>query len=370
MKMTPDGLVKEHSVQRSLIRSRHRFTYREVQDKIDHLKEKWGEGLPAWRRNNLNQVLYHLYKLTREMKSRRFNKGGINLDVPEFKAVLDELGDVTAIRQYESLETHNVIEECMLAANRAVTEFFTRDKISEVKSFLFRIHDKPQQKRLEELGMMVESLDMYWPFKDASSLTSRQFNNWLEDLGVHPVAEILRISALRAMAKAEYSKNNKGHFGLGFADYTHFTSPIRRYPDLVVHRLLVNRIEQRENRSGEIVKNLKHICNQSSERERAAQDFERKSIAIRRAQYYEERIGEEFKVLVVKANARGIIVMIRETGTKGFIQSRDLGWVHFDREYQVYLDRRGKQKYKPGSKLRIQIVGCDTGSGDVIMRPA
>lgn len=367
MQISTTGQVLDSSIRRSVINSRHRFTYGQVQDRIDGLKGKWNGSLPVWRKNELNAVIYHLYKLTLRLRQLRYDAGGINLDVPDYEAELDEYGEVFSIQPREDMEAHHLVEECMLLANRSVTEFFNKCEDAESKNFVYRVHDRPNPERLNELGAFLETMGVEWPFYDSSTITSKRLNDWLIAMSNHPASRIIRLASLRAMAKAEYSTGNIGHFGLGFSHYTHFTSPIRRYPDIAVHRLLMDRLEQNEDFSSVAVANLRQICSKTSERERAAQEIERKSLAIRRAEYYSDRLGENVKGIVFRANSRGLIVLLEDTGTRGVIRSSDLGWTYYDQDQRIYYDQDDMPCYQPGSEIEVQIIGCDPGTGAIEM---
>jgi ribonuclease R len=284
--------------------------------------------------------------------------------------VLDGDGMPEEIVPREMLEANHLVEECMLAANRAVTEYATRERGAGVHSFVYRIHDRPDPEKLQELAAQVLAFDLPWPFGgNLEVITSRQLNDWLESIEDDPLADVVRIHTLRAMAKAVYSTENIGHFGLGFSNYTHFTSPIRRYPDLLVHRILLEDLEGRTVHSSLKGKNLERSCELSSERERAAQEMERHSLRIRQAEYFQRMIGQEYPGMIVKAMPRGAFVEIENTGAQGMIIAEDLGPVFFDRKAQGFVQINGERFYGPGTQLRVRVIDADPEYGRIELEP-
>ncbi len=366
MTMAPNGEILSSRPVRSVIRSRKRFTYSQVQELIEQGREKWGNDLPPLRSDSLIALIHHLAALTGEMRKKRFGEGGLNLEVPEYEVIVDEQDHPVAIERRPLYESNHLVEECMLAANRAVTEYATRERGAGAHAFVYRVHDRPDQDKLEELAATVAGLEAPWPFgQNLDHVTAKQINSWLESIAGHPLAEVIRIHTLRAMAKAEYNTGNIGHYGLGFVNYTHFTSPIRRYPDLLVHRILLDDLEGKTAHKAVKVETLQRSCELASERERAAQEMERQSLRIRQAEFFKNLIGEEFEGLVVKVIPKGVFVEIEGTGTQGMIQAEDLGPVYFDRSLEAFVEIGGKGLYRAGSRLKVRVWDADPEYGRV-----
>ncbi|MBZ0265478.1 ribonuclease R [bacterium] len=369
MKIDEHSNIVDVRISRSLINSSNRMTYDEVQAMIEKGQEKWGNNLPQWRSDRLTVVMQYLYQLTMKMRSDRFKQGGMNLEVPEYAVVLDEENRPAKIVKRTTLESNHLVEECMLAANRAVTDYATRKEIKGPKSFIFRVHDIPNPDKLKEYGIFIESLGLKFPFGDTQNLKSRQFNDWLNSFKDHPLGEIIQSHALRTLAKAEYSTENVGHYGLGFHNYTHFTSPIRRYPDLVVHRILMDHVRGNTQYSAEKLQQLGKIATQSSQQEIAAQGMERQSMKIRQAEFFEQHIGEEFDGLIVGIIPGGLFVEVEGTGAQGFVEADELGAGYYDRDKNAYISVRGKKSWSPGKIIRVRVVAADTALGQIDMVP-
>ncbi|MBD3166039.1 ribonuclease R [bacterium] len=370
MTLSPSGEVKGWKLGRSVIRSKKRFTYEEAQHRIEDARHKWGEDLPKWRRNSMNVFLVHLDRLTKNMRALRFQKGGIDLEVPEYEVEIDENDEAVGIHEREVMESNHLVEECMLAANRSVTEYARRARGSGVKAFVFRVHDRPDPERLQELEAFAQAMELPWPFgKDLEHIDAKQINEWLHSLEGHPLADITRIHTLRSMAKAAYDVENIGHYGLGFNNYTHFTSPIRRYPDLMVHRILLAHLEHRETHSSDTTKELQRSCQLSSERERAAQEMERASLKARQAEYFSRHIGDVFDGMVTGVIPKGVFVEIKDTGAQGLIEEGDMGAVFFNRKVNGFVSIDGDEIFRPGKRLRVRVIRADMHTGHLDLAP-
>ncbi len=367
LEMDNYGKVKDYTLTRSVILSAKRFTYGQAQAVIDKNQDKLDAGkLPAWRNDRMTTVLVHLAALTRNMRALRLKQGGLELDVPEYEVELDERGSVTGIHKRVVIESNHLVEECMLAANRAVTEFAVRKRGSSPKVFVYRVHDKPDPDAIEEFAMFVQGMGIDWPFGWAmDSLPSAELNKWLLELRDHPLGGIVRRHALRAMAKALYDTENIGHYGLGFANYTHFTSPIRRYPDLVVHRILLDSLNNTAKYGRDQIEFVKRAALSSSERERAAQVMERESLKIRQAEYFRDQVGKEFDGMITSAIPKGVFVEVADTGTEGLINADDLGDVFFDRRITGFVDAYTHNVWSPGLKIRVRVTHADEQTGHI-----
>jgi ribonuclease R len=366
MKINLNGEIFESRVARTAINSDRRYTYGEVQEIIENDSERRETELPAFRKNSRPVLISYLLHITNNLRKTRFESGGLNLEVPEYDPLFDENGRVAGFEQSKILESNHLVEECMLAANKAVTEIFVHNKSDGPKAFLYRLHDRPNPEKLSNLADFVQSLEMEWTLGfDFETITSRQINVWLESLGDHPMVEAIRIHTLRSMAKANYGIENIGHYGLGFTNYTHFTSPIRRYPDITVHRILLADLKGKTKYGGDKIENLKKICEISSERERAAQEFERESMKIRRAEYFHNMIGEEVDGMIVSSVPKGIFISLIGTGAQGMIDYDDLGPYYFERGIQNYVEIGSGVILYPGTILRVKILSADPDTGRI-----
>ncbi|HEB84860.1 MAG TPA: VacB/RNase II family 3'-5' exoribonuclease [Bacteroidetes bacterium] len=369
--VTRDGEIIGARLARSVIRSRKRCTYRQVQGWIEEAGGRWGDELPRWRKDSLMVFIAHLAALARSLRERRFAAGGVNLDVPEYEVLLDEDDRAAGIAERPVYESNHLVEECMLAANRAVTEYAVRRRGAGPKAFIYRVHANPDPERIEEYAAFVEALGVEWPFgKRREELPAKALNEWLASLGDHPLIPVLRIHALRAMAKAEYSTENIGHYGLGFPLYTHFTSPIRRYPDLLVHRILLDHLEGTARYGAEKEEELERSARLASERERAAQEMERASLAARQAEYFARHVGGVFDGLVTGVIPKGLFVEIVNTGARGFLPAEDLGAVYFDRVLHAFVEVSGAGLWRPGSRMKVKVIAADEAMGRIDLVPA
>ncbi|MDP8207483.1 MAG: ribonuclease R [Candidatus Electryonea clarkiae] len=370
MILKPSGEVVKSRIARCVIKSSKRFTYEEVQNQLDRDKLKYKGDIPAWNKDDLDILLLHLNKLTQKMRKTRFENGGLNLEVPEYEVELDENKKPVALRKHVIFESNQLVEECMLAANKAVTEYAVRKRGEGIKAFVYRVHARPDKDRLKDFAAFVQSLDIEWRFGSQNeNLTSKRLNEWLSDMADHPLRDILRIHTLRAMSKAEYNTENIGHYGLEFANYTHFTSPIRRYPDLMVHRLILDSIEGRELHGKDVQADLEQTCSLANEREKAASEMERTSMKIRQSEYFAAHIGHEFDGLIVNIIPKGIFVEIIDTGANGMIRGEDLGTVSFDYQAMMFIDVVSGESWQPGKRLRVKVTKADVVTGLIDLEP-
>jgi ribonuclease R len=339
------GTVEKYTIKKSVIRSARRFTYEEVQSILDA-----GGG-------EFSEVLLPLWKLTRRLRSRRRRSGSLDLDTPEAKFVFDDQGLPTGIMKKERLDAHRLIEECMLLANRVVARHLMG---KNERPSVYRVHDVPQPERLSELARFVRQFGFSLPGKEG--ITSRELQKLLDAARGSDVENLITEVVLRSMAKAVYSTKNIGHYGLGFGHYTHFTSPIRRYPDLVVHRLLQeyeHPVSHR--RSEELRANLPPVAQHSSERERVAQEAERASVKVMQVEYMKRHLGDTFDGVISGVLKFGFFVEIEDLLVEGLVRMRDL-----TDDYYLYDEKRyalkGRSKgrvYRLGDHVRVRVLAVD-----------
>lgn len=323
---------------RTVIHSDKRFTYEEAQEVID---EK--EGVFA-------KELLELNRLAKIYEQKRFEKGALNFETDEVKFILDEKGHPIAVRVKERIDTNKLIEEFMLLANSRVAKFMsTRDT-----PFVYRIHDKPEPEKMEFLGEFLSALGYTIEFKD-KLIPSKILQHIVDEASDKDERDTINSMIIRSMQKAIYSTDNIGHYGLAFKHYTHFTSPIRRYPDVMVHRLLANVIEKKQEKVDRAW--YEKMCQKSSEREKDATDAERNSIKYKQVEFMADRIGQIFTGVVTGVSKFGIFVAEEESRSEGMVHISDLG-----DEYFVYDDKkkviRGEKTgtiFQIGVKLRVKV---------------
>lgn len=344
--VTPKGEVKQYWLGKTVIHSDHRFTYEEVQAIIE---EK--AGLYAEEVMILNDIAQRLRK-------KRFNNGAINFSSQEVRFKLNEKGDPVGIMIKESREAHQLIEELMLLANRTVAENISKLKFNNRPlPFPYRIHDNPDEEKLVPFAAFAKKFghkfDTSSPEKIASS-----FNQLLKDVHGRPEQHVLEQLGIRTMAKAKYTAENAGHYGLGFENYCHFTSPIRRYPDVIVHRILFDVL----NNKIQPDKKLEEKCKHCSERERAAMDAERAGNKYMQVLYMKNYVGEEFEGIISGVASFGFWVETVEHKCEGLISINSLleydEFRHEETEYCLTGRRSGK-KFRMGDKVWIKVVAAN-----------
>ncbi len=355
MTVTGGGKVEEYSIEKSVIHSARRFTYEEVQKIIED-----GKG-------ELADMLLPLHKFTQTLTKQRKKKGSIDFDTGEAKFKFDERGFPSAIIKKVRLDAHRLVEECMLLANRIVAEHLGKvRKEDQVRPFVYRVHDVPSPERLTDLANFVKQFGFTLDVKQG--ISSLKLQNLLDTVKGSEVENVINEVALRSMAKAVYSEKNIGHFGLAFKYYTHFTSPIRRYPDLIVHRLLKEYAdgmpyERREHLQNE----LPDICKQSSAREKVATEAERESVKVMQVEYMKRHVGDIFEGVITGVTNFGIFVEITDLLVQGLIRMRDMTddyYLFDEKRYQLKGRSRGKV-YRLGDSVRVEVVSVDPETREI-----
>ncbi len=346
IEFTPRGKVVSHKIFKSVINSKRRFTYEEVQE---ILSRKSGEHF---------DMLFNLMKIARILRNKRMKTGSINFITPEVHFIFDEEGNVKDITIAKHIESHELIEEYMLLANQIVAKEVNRDENGKTFPFVYRIHDKPDKEKLEEFGSFVRSLGYF--FNPNAGDTSLQLRTLLESAKNTPEEAVINEIAIRSMAKAIYSTENIGHYGLGFSFYTHFTSPIRRFPDLIVHQLIFE-YEATNNIKNYKPKELENICIQSSNRERAAVEAEREMIKIKQIQFLNDKIGEEYQGIISGVTNFGLFIKLNHTLAEGLVHIKDLDddyYVFDEKNYTLRGKSKGK-KYRLGDQVIVKLININ-----------
>lgn len=344
--MTPKGQVKQYWLGKTVIHSNHRFTYEEVQEIIE--KE---DGLYS------DEVLL-LNSIAQRLRKKRFEAGAINFSSQEVRFKLDEKGKPIGIVVKESKEAHQLIEEFMLLANRVVAEHVSKIEVNKKPlPFPYRVHDLPSEEKLLPFMAFARKFGHKFDVSSPEAIAS-SFNQMLEDARGKPEQHVLEQLGIRTMAKAAYTTENIGHYGLGFEDYCHFTSPIRRYPDIMVHRIL----EDVLNNKLIADKQLEQKCKHSSERERAAMEAERAANKYKQVEYMQDFIGEEFDGVISGVAAFGFWVETVEHKCEGMVSVTSLAeydeFRMVDTDYSLVGHRSGR-KFRIGDRVRIKVIAAN-----------
>jgi ribonuclease R len=303
-------------------------------------------------------MLLPLLAMSRTLLRRRQKEGSLDFDSEETKFAFDAEGMPVRVMKKKRLDAHRLIEECMLLANRTVALHVSRGKSEgQVLPFLYRVHDAPDPAKLKELASFVRQFG--YSLEARNGVTSRELQKLLEKVEGSDVENVINEVALRSMAKAVYSTKNIGHYGLAFKHYTHFTSPIRRYPDLVVHRLLESyRVSPPGPRVEEIRRSLPDIARQSSERERVAAEAERASVRVMQVEYMKRHLGDEFLGVISGVTNFGLFVEINDLLIQGLIPMRELSddYYLFDEGRYALRGRSRGKVFRLGDKVRVRVM--------------
>ena len=344
--ITPKGEVKQHWIGRTVIHSNHRFTYEDVQEIIDTEK-----GLYPQEVLLLNELAQHFRK-------QRFKAGAINFSSTEVRFKLDEDGKPVGVVVKESKESHQLVEEFMLLANRTVAENVSKIKVNKKDiPFPYRVHDQPDEDRLTPFTEFAKKYGHHFEISSPEGI-ARSFNKMLNEVRGKPEQHVLEQLGIRTMAKAVYTVENIGHYGLAFEHYCHFTSPIRRYPDVMVHRILAQVLAEKPR----IDKKLEDKCRHSSERERAAMEAERASNKYKQVEFMKQFVGEEFNAVISGVASFGFWAETVDHKCEGLVSVQSLldydDFRHVETEYAL-VGRRSGRSFRMGDKVRVKLVSAN-----------
>jgi ribonuclease R len=340
--------IKHSWIGRTVIHSNHRFSYEEVQEIIEKK-----DGL------HVKPILL-LNDLAQKFRRERFRKGAINFSSQEVRFQLDEKGKPIAVVVKESKDAHKLIEEFMLLANRSVAEYVAKIKINkEPVPFPYRIHDTPDDEKLKPFVAFAKKFGYVFDMHDEAAVAA-SFNKMLKDVNGKPEQHVLEQLGIRTMAKAVYTSSNIGHYGLGFEHYCHFTSPIRRYPDVMVHRILQECLDK----NLKLDKKMDEKCKHCSDRERKAMEAERAGNKYKQVEYMQQYLGEDFEGIISGVAAFGFFVETVLHKCEGMVTVRDLSEYddfRLDETDYALVGLRTKRKFRMGDKVTVKVVAANLG---------
>ena len=349
MEVVPNGKVVNHSIKETVIRSKQRFVYDEVQDILDGKNS-----------HKYEVELKTLQALANILLEKRFQEGSIKFETPEPKFVLDDNGKPVDVILKERLFAHRLIEECMLLANKTVAKHIKglrkKNPGKNDHPFFYRIHAEPDLEKLHNIRETVKPLGIDFDLK--GKITPTKINELLKQVEETSLENIINGLVLRSMAKAEYSPKNIGHFGLGFSDYAHFTSPIRRYPDVIVHRLL----KRYANGGSEYTYDqLSEHGEHCSERERYAVEAERDSVKLKQVEFLSDKLGQDFKGVISGVTENGVYVVLNDIYCEGMVRVSDLkdDYYVYNPDLHCLIGRSKGKKYRLGDSIKVKVTRTD-----------
>ena len=373
MHINKDGEVEKYLFYESMIQSQARLSYGEAQQIID-------QGHSEKTLQNVQQSIKNAWELAQTLMGKRFQRGSLNLEIPETEVRLNAAGEPLDIIQSKRLDSHKLIEELMLVCNQCAAQFLSRKNTPSI----YRVHSQPAVEDIDRLKTFFKSInlnkkkpsslprhpaqkffDPQTALKKAGSLQI-QLSSWIQQMKNHPKQLILHHLILRALPQACYSANNQGHFGLSFSHYTHFTSPIRRYSDLIIHRLLKKALGI-SNSGGKVhEKELEKKAQALSQMEQKSVQAERQIKDIKKTRFINLFIGKEFKAMITSIVKKGFFVTLQKYNVDGLVSLDSLGgrWV-FDPVYLFLRSKPSGYLFQPGDEVLVQVISADIDQGKI-----
>lgn len=347
--MTAEGVIKKRWFGKTIIHSAKRFTYEAAQDVLNGKSFEHTEALMS------------LNAIAKKLREEKFKKGAIDFEQDEIKFELDTTGKPIRIYKKERLDTHKLVEEFMLLANKEVAElvFRARAKKQSKEPFIYRIHDLPDRERIANLGIFLKALGHELTIR-GGNVSAKDLTALFKKIEGRAEESMIKTAAIRSMAKAVYSTINIGHFGLSFDYYTHFTSPIRRYADLLVHRVLFHHLQGTSIPPNEW-HSYEKMARENSEQEIAAAEAERDSKKYKQVEYMQGHIGESFDGIISGVTEWGMYIEEKDTRCEGMVKLRDLPGDFYVLEEKSYslVGQKTKKRYTLGDKVRFKVTGAD-----------
>ena len=345
---------------RTVIKSNKRFSYEQAQEIIEAAAA--GQAVPdaeqapqpAVVQPEVTQAVLELHKLASIMRAKRFAEGSISFERPEMKVIVDSNGKPLDVVEKITKEANWLIEEFMLLANREVAHYVTKSLKSKAPTFVYRIHETPNEEKIKSLSDFVKNFGYkFTPSKNPREIAT-ELNTLMEESKGRPENAAISILALRSMARAEYSTDNVGHYGLGFDYYTHFTSPIRRYPDMMVHRLLARYMDKGRSEKKQL---FEQMCQHASAREQLATEAERASIKYKTVEFMQDKLGKEYDGTISGITEWGLYVQIEPTKVEGMVALRDIkgDYFVFDEKRYCLRGKASRQVFTLGDKVRVKV---------------